>query len=167
MRALRHMRQWRDAGVPLGCRTRDGPAPRTAVNASMSPPRESGSGFDALAFDGAVDRRAADAEELGDFEGAVLATVYQRDQVRLLATVELGLFATQPTLGLGDLHALDRAKPDQVGLELSHHRQDVEQQPPDRVARVVDRAAEREADLPRGELVGDRPGIGQRPRQTV
>src|SRR4051794_31238183 len=79
----------------------------------MSPPRESGSGFDALAFDGAVDRRAADAEELGDFEGAVFATVYQRDQVRLLATVELGLFATQPTLGLGDLHAFAGAKPDQ------------------------------------------------------
>src|SRR4051794_24064521 len=52
-------------------------------------PREAGSSFDALAFDGAVDRRAADAEELGDFEGAVLATVHQGDQVRLLATVEL------------------------------------------------------------------------------
>src|SRR3954454_5569410 len=113
---------------PAGVSDTGRPAPRTAVNASMSPPRESGSGFDALALDGAVDRRAADAEELGDFEGAVLATVYQRDQVRLLATVELGLFATQPTLGLGDLHAFSGTKPDQVGLELSHHREHVEQQ---------------------------------------
>jgi len=133
----------------------------------MSPPRESGSGFDALAFDGAVDRRAADAEELGDFEGAVLATVYQRDQVRLLATVELGLFATQPTLGLGDLHALDRAKPDQVGPELSHHRKHVEQQSTDRVGGVVDRPTKREADLPRGEFVGDPSGVGQGPGQAV
>src|SRR3954466_4414320 len=39
---------------------------------------------------------SGDAEELGDFEGAVLATVYQRDQVRVLATVGLGLFTTQP-----------------------------------------------------------------------
>ena len=75
MRALRHMRQWRDAGVPLGCPTRDGRR-RELLSMLRCRPRESGSGFDALAFDGAVDRRAADAEELGDFKGAVLATVY-------------------------------------------------------------------------------------------
>jgi hypothetical protein len=79
-----------------------------------SAPRETGSGFDALAFDGAVDRRAADAEELGNFEGAVLPAVHQRDQVRHLATAELGPFATQPALGLGDLHALAGTKSDQV-----------------------------------------------------
>src|SRR3954452_24135648 len=133
----------------------------------MSPPRESGSGFDALAFDGAVDRRAADAEELGDFEGAVLATVYQRDQVRLLATVELGLFAAQPTLGLGDLYAFAGTKPDQVGLELSHHREHVEQQPTDSVGGVVARPTKREAGLPRGEFVGDRSGVGRGSGQAV
>jgi hypothetical protein len=85
----------------------------------------------------------------------------------LLFPVEIGLLAAQPALGLGGLHALDRAKPNQVGLELRDHREDVEQQPPDRVGRVIDRAAERKADLARGELVGDRPGIGQSPRQTV
>lgn len=37
-----------------------------------------------------------------------------------MATVELGPFATQPALGLGDLHALAGTKPDQVGLELSY-----------------------------------------------
>src|SRR3954451_11846530 len=104
MRALRHMWQWRGGGVPLACRTRDGRR-RELLSMLRCRLRESGSGFDALAFDGAVDRRAADAEELGDFEGAVLAAVYQREQVRLLATVELGLFATQPALGLGELHA--------------------------------------------------------------
>src|SRR3954452_1351741 len=100
------MRQWRDAGRPAGCRTRDNRR-REVLSTLRCRPREPGLGFDALAFDGAVDRRAADAEELGDFEGAVLAAVHQRDQVRLLATVE-------PTLGLGDLHALTGTKPDQV-----------------------------------------------------
>jgi hypothetical protein len=68
-----------------------------------------------LAFDGAADRGAADAEEFGNLGGAVLAAVHQRDQVRLLPPVELGLLATQPALGLGDLHALAGAEPDQVG----------------------------------------------------
>ena len=90
-RELKLMRQWRDAGVPLGCRTPDGRR-RELLSMPRCRPRETGSGFDALAFDGAVDRRATDAEELGDFEGAVLAAVHQRDQVRFLATVELGLF---------------------------------------------------------------------------
>src|SRR5680860_1873421 len=80
--ALRLMRQWRDAGVPLGCRTRDSRR-RELLSMPRCRSRETGSGFDALAVDGAVDRRAADAEELGDFEGAVLAAVHQRDQVRL------------------------------------------------------------------------------------
>jgi hypothetical protein len=43
--------------------------------------REAGSGFDALAFNGAVDGGAADAEEFGYLEGAVLAAVHQRHQV--------------------------------------------------------------------------------------
>lgn len=47
-----------------------------------------------LAFDGTVDRRAPDAEELSDFEGAVLTAVHQRDQVRLLPPIERGLLAT-------------------------------------------------------------------------
>jgi hypothetical protein len=59
-RALRHMRQRRDAGVPLGCRARDGRR-RELPSMLYCRPRESGSGFDALAFDGAVDRRAAHA----------------------------------------------------------------------------------------------------------
>jgi hypothetical protein len=61
---------------------------------------------------------------------------------------------------LGDLHPLDRAEPDQVGLELGHHGEDVEQQLPDRVCGVIDRPAETEADLPGREFVGDGPGIG-------
>src|SRR4051794_4608181 len=55
--------------------------------------REAGSGFDALTFDGAVDGGAADAEEFGNFQGAVLAAVYQGHQVCFLAAVQLRLLA--------------------------------------------------------------------------
>ena len=60
------------------------------VSASRCRLSEASSGFDALAFDGAVDRGAADFEEFGHLGGAVLAAVPQRDQVRLLSPVELG-----------------------------------------------------------------------------
>src|SRR4051812_10566498 len=79
---------------------------RGEVSASRSRIRDAGLRCDALAFDGAVDSRAADAEQLGDLGGAVLAAVYQRDQVCFLASIELGLLSPQPALGHGDLHAL-------------------------------------------------------------
>jgi hypothetical protein len=86
---------------------------RELVSASMSHPRRRPS-LRALAFDGAVDGGAADAEQLSDLSGAVLAAVYQRDQVCFLAAVEVGLLSPQPALGLGDLHALPCPEPDQV-----------------------------------------------------
>jgi hypothetical protein len=46
-----------------------------------------------LTFDCPVDRRAANAEQVGHLGGAVLAAVHQRHQVRFLAAVELGLIA--------------------------------------------------------------------------
>ncbi len=75
------------------------------VSASVLP-GEAGSGFDALAFDGAVDRGAADAEESGDFKGALLAAVHRGGQVCFLATVELGMPAAQSAFGHGG--ALDQ-----------------------------------------------------------
>jgi len=59
----------------------------------------------------------ADAEDFGDLGGAVLAAVQQGDKVCCLLAVELGLLAAQPALGLGDLHALAGAEPDQVGFD--------------------------------------------------
>jgi hypothetical protein len=59
------------------------------------------------------------------------------------------------------------AHPDEVGFELGDHGQDVEQQSPDRVGRVVHRASEVELDLALGELVGDRASVGQRPREAA
>jgi hypothetical protein len=89
----------------------------------------------------------------------VLAAGVQRDEVRLLAPGELGLFTAQAAFGLRDFHALARARAYEIGLELGDHREHVEQQPPDRIAGIVDRAAEVELDLAAGEVIDDVAGI--------
>lgn len=86
------------------------------------------------------------------------------DEVRFLLGADLGLLAAQAAFGLGDLHAFAGAHPDQIGLELGDHRQDVEQQPADR---VVHRAAEVELDGTPGELVGDRARVRKRSGESV
>jgi len=53
-----------------------------------------------------------------------------------------------------------RVHADQVGLELGDHREHVEQEPADRIGRVVHRPAEVELDLAARQLVSDRPGVG-------
>ena len=91
----------------------------------------------------------------------------QRDEMRLLARCELGLLAAQATLGLGKLHALARARANQVGFELGDHGQHVEQEASDRVGRVVHRATEVELDLALGEVVDDVARVGQRACEAV
>jgi WS/DGAT/MGAT family acyltransferase len=71
-----------------------------------------------VALDGAVDDGAADTEQFGDLQGAVLAAVDQGHPVCLLLPAEFALLARQSTVGLGDLHALDGPEPDRLGLEL-------------------------------------------------
>ena len=73
---------------------------RYVVSASRCHFRETGLRCDALAFDSAVDSGAADAAQVGDLGGAVLATVDQRDQVRFLATVSLGCLPRSRPLAL-------------------------------------------------------------------
>lgn len=68
---------------------------------------------------------------------------------------------------MANVHPLPGAHPNEVSFELGDHRQDVEQQPADRVGRVVYRPAEIELNLALGELVSDRAGVGQRPREAV
>src|SRR5665647_2198899 len=87
--------------------------------------------------------------------------------MRLLTMVQLWLLATQTPFRLGYLHALFGAQPNQIRLELSNHREHIEQQPADRIRRVVDRSAEIEPNLPHSQFVGDGPGIRQRPGQPV
>jgi len=56
---------------------------------------------------------------------------------------------------------------DQVGLELSDHRQHVEQQPTDRVSRIMHRRADAELDLAPRQILEDLAGIRQRSCQPV
>ena len=114
-----------------------------------------------------VDGGAGDAEQVGELSRAVLAAIEQGHQVSFLPTVQLGLLTPRMPLGLGDLHALLGAQPNQVRLELSNHREHVEQQPADRVRRVVHRSAQVETNLTRGELAGDSSGVWQRPGKPV
>ena len=88
-------------------------------------------------------------------------------QVASWRRLSLGCLPRSRPLALATFIALPGAQPDQVGLELSHHRQDVAQQPPDRVSWIVDRPTQRQADPPGGELIGDCTGIGQGPGQPV
>src|SRR5947209_17949165 len=56
------------------------------------------------ALEGAVDRRAADPEQVGDLGCAVLPGGDQADQMSVLPCVELGPAAAQAALGLRDPH---------------------------------------------------------------
>jgi hypothetical protein len=98
---------------------------------------------------------------LGEVEGGVFAGAPQVHELCSLPAVELGLLTPQASLGLGDGHPFARARPGQVRLELGDHREDVEQEPADRVGRVVHGSTEAEGDPPGGELVGDVAGVGK------
>jgi hypothetical protein len=89
------------------------------------------------------------------------AGLVQCDQVSLLGLRQLGLLAPEPALGLGDGHALAGAHSDQVGFELCNRAEDVEQQPTDRVGRVVDAAAEVQGHALARQLIGDVARVGQ------
>jgi len=54
-------------------------------------------------LDGAIHGGAADREQLSQFGAGVLARVPELDEMSLLGRLELGRFATQPPLGLGNL----------------------------------------------------------------
>jgi hypothetical protein len=76
-----------------------------------------------------------------------------------LVWFQLRLLAAQPTLCLGYLHPFPCAQADQVGFELRHHRQHVEQQPPDWIGWIMDRAAEAELDISLCELIENVTGV--------
>jgi hypothetical protein len=81
--------------------------------------------------------------------------------------LSLVAFALQPTLRLRHLHPFPGPQPDEVRLELRDLGQYVGQQSADRIGGVIHRAAEVELDLPGGQLVGDRSGVGQATGQSV
>jgi hypothetical protein len=95
------------AGVwPAGHRNQLSTGDHTYVHTGASP----------LPFHCPVDGGTSDAEQVGEFSGAVVPAVEQSHQMRFLPVVQLGLLAAQPSFGSGDLHALPSAQTDQVSL---------------------------------------------------
>ena len=68
--------------------------------------------------------------------------------------------AGDTALGAGDGHALACSSTGQIGLELGDHGQGREQEPPDRIGGVVQRAADVQPHSAAGELVDDVAGVG-------
>ena len=78
-----------------------------------------------------------------------------------LAFREFGLFAAEPAFGLGDLHAFAGAGADEVGFEFGDHGQDVEEQPADRVGRVMDGSTDAQLHFLLCQFFDDVAGVGQ------
>lgn len=96
-----------------------------------------------LSVDAAVDGCASDAEQLGKFGDRVRASFVDLEEMALPRGAELGLPAAEVAFRFRDLHSFARSGADEVGLELGHHREDVEQQPADGVVRQTGSATER------------------------
>jgi hypothetical protein len=88
-----------------------------------------------------------EAEQLGEFGDRVRTSFVDLEEVTLLRGAEFGLPAVEVAFRFRDLHSFARSGSDEVGLELGHHREDVEQQPTDGVVRVVDGATDVELDV--------------------
>ena len=88
-------------------------------------------------------------------------------QVTLLGCRQFRLLAAEVDFRFGHLHSLSRSGADEVGFELCHHRENVEQQSPDRVGRIVHGSADAEFDTFDGELVDDVFRIPQGTSQSV
>lgn len=88
-------------------------------------------------------------------------------QVAWLCRRQFGLLASQAAFRFGNQHPLSGTGADQVGFELGHHREHVEQQTPDRVGRVMDGAADAAFDALDRELVDDALRVPQGTGQSV
>ena len=86
---------------------------------------------DGLSLNGAVDGGAGDAEQFGELGRRVRARAMDFHQVTLLGHRQLGLFAPEMAFRFGYLHPFACSGSDEVGFELCHHREDVEQQSPE------------------------------------
>ena len=111
--------------------------------------------------------RPADSEDVTQLGDAVLTRVVELDEVSSLRRLELGLLASEVSLGPGDLQTFAGSHADEIGLELGHHRQNIEQQATDRVGGVMDRSADADADAAFGQLIENLAGIGDGPSKSV
>ena len=118
-------------------------------------------------LNGSVDSGAGDVDQLGEFGGGMCPCPMNFHQVTLLGCRQFRLLAAGVAFRFSHLHSLSRSGADEVGFELCHHRENVEQQSPDRVGRIVDGSADAECDALDGELVHDIFRIPQGASQPV
>ena len=90
-----------------------------------------------VTLDSAVNGRPRDVEELRKFRAGVKASVVDFDQVSLLCYRQFGLLTAKVPFRFGHLHSFTRSGANQIRLEFGDHRQDVEEETPDRVVRIM------------------------------
>ena len=78
-------------------------------------------------LNGPVHGGAGDVEQLGEFGGGMRPCPVHFHQVTLLGCRQLRLLTAEVTFRFGHLHSLSRSGADEVGFELCHHRENVEQ----------------------------------------
>jgi len=108
----------------------------------------------------AVNGGTSDAEQFGEFGGAVGAEVGELDQMPGLIHRQLRLLAFDAAFGAGNGHAFAGPHSDQVCFKLGDDGEHVEQQPAYGVGRVVSGAADTEPHVSGGEFGEDVAGVG-------
>ncbi len=78
-------------------------------------------------LNGSVDSGTGDVEQLGEFGGGMRPCPVHVYQVVLLGCRQFRLLAAEVTFRFGHLHSLSGFGADEVGFELCHHRENVEQ----------------------------------------
>jgi len=84
-----------------------------------------------------------------------------------LAMVEFGLLASEVALGFCHFHSFPGPQPNEVGLELGNHGEDVEEESSDRIGGIVDGPTQIETYLANREFVGDRSCVREGPGQPI
>ena len=84
-----------------------------------------------------------------------------------LAMVEFRLLAPEMPLRFGDLHSFASSEPNEVGLKLGNHGEDVEEQSSDGIGGIVDGPTQVQTHRSNRKFVGDRPCIREGPRQPI
>ena len=78
-------------------------------------------------LNGSVDSGTGDVEQLGEFGGGMRPCPVHVYQVVLLGCRQFRLLAAEVAFRFGHLHSLSGSCADEVGFELCHHRENVEQ----------------------------------------
>src|ERR1035438_8052738 len=81
--------------------------------------------------------------------------------------VEFGLLAPKVSFGFGDLHTFSSPQPGEVGFELRHLGQDIEEQSADWIVWVINGAAQFETHLSNRKFVDNRPSIREGAGQPI